>query len=259
MKSCRALALVIPFTVLSSAAWADCTPISSLPYTISVSGEYCLTSDLSAPTDGAISIDASRVTLDLNGHALAGNGAGWGITNAWPPLGDGSDSLVIRNGVVRGFGIGVSLSTSRSVVENVRFERNTSTGLWLLGTDNLIRRNRFVATGGTEAIYAGGQRLRVLDNDIVGFASVGPAQSATGIFAYAEDCLVERNRVVGATTGIRAMNKEKMISANRIQGGSLGIEYSATPGHQGTGKYRDNLTTGVTTPYLGGTDVGGNN
>jgi hypothetical protein len=42
---------------------------------------------------------------------------------------------------------------------------------------------------------------------------------------------------------------------NRITGADSGIEFSISA----SGKYRDNLTSGVTTPFLGGTDAGNNN
>jgi hypothetical protein len=41
---------------------------------------------------------------------------------------------------------------------------------------------------------------------------------------------------------------------NRITDADLGIDFAL-----GTGKYRDNLTFGVTTPYNGGTNAGNNN
>ncbi len=42
---------------------------------------------------------------------------------------------------------------------------------------------------------------------------------------------------------------------NRISGGDRGIDFSIG-GYGAFGKYRDNLTYGVVTPFLGGTPVG---
>jgi hypothetical protein len=47
------------------------TPISSLPFTISASGSYYLTTNLSISTGDAITISASNVTLDLNGFTIS--------------------------------------------------------------------------------------------------------------------------------------------------------------------------------------------
>jgi hypothetical protein len=44
-----------------------------------------------------------------------------------------------------------------------------------------------------------------------------------------------------------------LVVNNRITGADRGIDFL------GTGKYRDNLTADVTTPFFGGTDAGNNN
>jgi hypothetical protein len=50
-----------------------------------------------------------------------------------------------------------------------------------------------------------------------------------------------------------------MALDNRIHGPARGIVFSAGGAGPGIGKYRDNLTLNVTTPFIGGTDAGGNN
>src|SRR5687768_1232856 len=52
------------------------TPIASLPFTISAPGSYYLTTNLTGST--GISIRSSHVSLDLNGFAVTGSGAGSG-------------------------------------------------------------------------------------------------------------------------------------------------------------------------------------
>src|SRR5207249_2839952 len=70
-------ALAFLFTVLAAqpaAYGAGCTPISSLPYSITAPGKYCLSGDLSISdsTSAAITISASNVLLDLDGYTLSG-------------------------------------------------------------------------------------------------------------------------------------------------------------------------------------------
>jgi hypothetical protein len=48
-----------------------------------------------------------------------------------------------------------------------------------------------------------------------------------------------------------------LVVNNRITVADREIEYESGSGS--TGKYRDNLTFGVTTPFTGGTDAGNNN
>ena len=51
-------------------------------------------------------------------------------------------------------------------------------------------------------------------------------------------------------------SQNAQVVDNRISDVQTGVEYSSGA----TGKYRDNLTDGVATPFLGsGTDAGGNN
>ena len=49
------------------------TPISSLPHTITESGSYYVTGNLSSTGDGIV-IEASGVTVDLMGFSLTGDG-----------------------------------------------------------------------------------------------------------------------------------------------------------------------------------------
>jgi hypothetical protein len=60
-----------------------------------------------------------------------------------------------------------------------------------------------------------------------------------------------RNNTIGiAVTGTNAL-----VVNNRIGEADIGIFFPATA----AAKYRDNLTTNVNTPYVGGTDAGNNN
>jgi len=76
------------------------TPISSAPFTISVSGSYYLTKNLSVSSGNAISITANGVTLDLNGFTIsstAASAAGYGIL-----LNSALRDSTILNGHIRG-------------------------------------------------------------------------------------------------------------------------------------------------------------
>ncbi len=48
-------------------------------------------------------------------------------------------------------------------------------------------------------------------------------------------------------------NVDNLAGGNRITDAPAGMEF------EGGGKYQGNLTSGVATPYTGGTNVGGNN
>jgi hypothetical protein len=59
----------------------------------------------------------------------------------------------------------------------------------------------------------------------------------------------------GNAWGLRlASASGAVVEGNRITSADYGIFYAVS-----TGKYMDNLTSGVATPFIGGTDAGGNN
>ncbi len=77
------------------------TEIRSLPYTITSSGFYYITKNLTCTTgDQAIRIEASDVTLDLMGFSIIGPGSGASMHGIYMHL---VDNVEIRNGTVRSF------------------------------------------------------------------------------------------------------------------------------------------------------------
>src|SRR6185503_15533594 len=77
------------------------TPISALPFNITNAGAYYLTTNLSG--NAGISINASNVTVDLNGFSLLGAGNGTGIL-----VGSAQVGISVRNGGVRRWQAGVN-------------------------------------------------------------------------------------------------------------------------------------------------------
>ncbi len=77
----------------------DRIPIDSLPYTISTTGSYYVTANLSGPV--GITISTSNVSLDLNGYALIGTA---GNASEGIKLSAAYSNIVIRNGSVTGWG-----------------------------------------------------------------------------------------------------------------------------------------------------------
>ena len=103
---------------------------------------FRLTGPLATGSGGnVIEIQSPHVTVDLNGFA---------ITCGTPPCGgnaidSSSNNITVRNGTVRGFAIGVNLTGSGALVEDVRAIGNT-TGL-SVGDDCIVRNNIATASG----------------------------------------------------------------------------------------------------------------
>ena len=239
------LALVLS-PVPAQAETVNCTPVTALPALINVQGIHCFTGDLStAITSGnAIDIQTNNVVLDLNGFKLGGLAAGPG-TNANGIQASDRQNITIRNGTIRGFFIGILLTGSAAsqghVVEDIRADQNTFAGIEVNGTGNIVRNNQVVTTGGSTCcavdaygILVSGAEARVLNNDVTDTFKQGSG-IARGI------------TILGAaSTGL--------VVNNRITVADRGIEY-----FDSTGKFSDNVTFDVTTPFTGGTDIGNNN
>ena len=229
----------------------NCTPVTTVPAVITSSGVYCLTGDLGTTmvSGSAIEIQTNNVVLDLNGFKLGGLGAG-SSTAAWGISAADRKNITIKNGTVRGFYQGITLGPVGSsasqghVVEGIRAEQNWAVAIFAEGSGNIIRNNLVVETGGSTlsgqpdvsavGIHVGGAGPRVLNNDVINTFKQG-AGTAKGI---------SLSIAIGG-----------LAVGNRITQADQGIVYDQFS----SGKYRDNLTLGVTTPFSGGTAVGTNN
>ena len=232
--------VIVPVLALCSIAQAEttqCTTITTVPATLASAGSYCLGGDLASTATGssaAITIAANDVTLDLNGHALAGPGgsnAGYGIYAI------AQHGLRIRNGLLRGFSYGVLITdtttgfppnpsgASRShEIGGLRVE-GASVGISVLGQFSDIHDNTvFDATSG--GIYAASGSVagtagavNVRRNQI--FNTISPsAASVYGISVGGFGSIVEDNRVntlrgASSSAGIVVAGSAAIVSNNR--------------------------------------------
>jgi Right handed beta helix region len=248
-----------------------CEPVYELPYVITEQGSYCLVRNLStAITSGAaISIETDYVTLDLRGLKVGGGAAGPSSLAVGVRAVD-RRNVTVANGNIRGFWKGVLLddtspdqTTAQAYrVEGIRADENIDAGIEVRGRASVVRGNQVVATTGTDGgdtagIRVAGPLSRVRDNEVSDTASAATAYGV--LVASSPGSVVERNRVSGAagavTTGVGVQGStDALVMANRVLGAAEGVHFSGS-----SGKYRDNVTAGVVTPYVGGTDAGNNN
>jgi hypothetical protein len=186
-----------------------CQPISAVPYTISQSGQFCVTADLasSQTSGGAIEVAADNVVLDFQGHTLDGTGAGL-RTQA-----DGVHSLnrhdiTVRNGHIVAFYVGVHLditTDSRNhVVENMRFDHARWKAIKLEGFDNVMRGNLVLDTGGAGNHVDGvsacenqmGGSVQAYNNTIINVGVGEDESSPDGMMLYCRDTIAIGNRIV---------------------------------------------------------------
>jgi len=203
---------------------------AGFPVSITNSGSYRLTSDLSVSGVGLSAITLANgltdVTLDLNGFEIEGPGSGTGHGVSL----DANSNVEIRNGTISDFGYsGVSgVTSSHSRVLDLRVHGNGLRGISLPGNGNRIEVCRVASNGGGIDIGNAGlvRGCTIVENlgsgIFVSEGLVGPAEAATitdnqvyenegdGINCSSDSCLVTHNLVVG--------NDDKGIHAG---GGSL--------------------------------------
>jgi hypothetical protein len=120
------------------------TPITSLPFTISTSGNYYLPANLTTavPAGAAITITASEVYLDLNGRTLANS-----IKSnfAYGVLVFNQVDVTVQNGDIDGFYIGVFFSpnstdvNAKNTADNLRLNGNGVGVFSLSGTSSWVK------------------------------------------------------------------------------------------------------------------------
>ena len=253
----------------------NCTPIPSLPWTITTQGIHCLTSDLTtAMTYGnAVEIQTNNVVIDLNGHKLGGLAAGPG-TLTIGIYAYRRQNITIKNGTIRGFQYGVHLeditpyTTSQGhVIEDIRADMNTIYGIEVFGRGNIIRNNQVVDTGGATfhnyayGIMVWGPGNRVLSNDVYETKEQSAGVAYGILVAGGDGSVVLNNRVgnqafgAGSSVGIAlASSANVFVKSNTVSKMGWGILFDNSPG-----LYGDNLASGCTTSFSGGTPAGSTN
>jgi hypothetical protein len=164
------------------------TQITSLPYTISTSGSYILTGNLTgAGGSNGITITADNVTIDLRGFALIGpGGAGTeiGVT------GTNRNGIAIQHGIVSGWaGDGISLNQSLpglydNELADLRVDHGGSNaGSFPLGWGIMLQGGRVADCSVTASGSASGGGLQVFGgnvNNCDAYSNTGTGILATG-------------------------------------------------------------------------------
>jgi hypothetical protein len=180
------------------------TPISSLPFTITSAGSYYLTTNLTGVAGAnGITVQASGVTIDLRGFALAGvAGSLNGLT-----VSSAESGLSIFGGVVESWGgAGVSAANaSGSHFSQLILSQNSSHGL-VAGTNSVVR--DCVATGNSGDGLDLTSSCLAEDNNC-------QTNSLCGIHVLGNTCRVEGNLVgTNGTSGLQVDGSQNLIVKN---------------------------------------------
>jgi hypothetical protein len=189
--------------------------------TITISGSYAVENNLTATGDCLV-IAADFVTIDLAGFVLMGNRSGAGVVDPFPPA--AHRGVVVRNGTVTNFGVGISLGDG-SRVEGVQAISNTSVGIFIAGgvvTGNIVMNN------GAEGISAG--TAEISPGVKKGAVVTGNFANANAISGITADGVVTGNSasgngLVGGVAGFGAVTGN---FANGNTGNGIGINQGST-------------------------------
>jgi len=274
----------------------NCTAITNalVPYTITAPGVYCVTEKISTnlASGAAITINANNVVLDLNDFAI-GNLAAGVSTLAIGVLALDRQNIVLQNGILRGFWVGVGLfngttfgqataTSSGHLVQNVTSDHSYVVGIIAEGPDCTVSNSRILSTQGSAVVNPlaptqvnkafgiiveqGGNahvsNNAVFDTDCANGCTASTALAVAIYAGNAPDAVVESNAVMNTTPPTAATaagivvdrtSPNVLVDGNAISKWTNGVIYTGTGA---TGKYRNNVTQHTTTPYSGGTPVG---
>lgn len=201
--------------------------------TINAPGAYRLAQNLNfqgANLEACLKIKASNVSIDMQGHTITGTGIGTGISaDENPPL----SNIEIRNGTVRSFRSGISLSVTSDVrVERMQVLDNTFAGI-SVSTDSggAIVSSNIVARTDGRGILVSGDGTLVVDNSVVHNNGTGidvraPStvrgnvsnhNGATGISVRCPALLIDNTAVSNRSGDLFSVGTGCRVSNNLIQ------------------------------------------
>ena len=247
-----AAAIVLGFAASAGAAdgtieinQAKVLATTGFPYTISVSGSYRLTGNLTVPAStNGINVTAGNVTIDLNGFSIVGPG-----TTSATPIGIDANAFLVtvENGIVTGFGTGVDVG-SGGIVRNIHADANFN---------GIETSNNGVVTGCTANNgNTGGTGIEceatctisgnTANGDSAGGITCGAPGSGIG-------CVISGNTVTKDGVGIHCTGQGCLISGNTVAVNNTGMEAV-----DGTTLYAGNVLYNNTSPFTGGSSFGTN-
>jgi parallel beta-helix repeat protein len=189
-----------------------------------------LTSDLIGCPSFGVAIGADGVTLDLNGHAIEGalgsNGPDdVGVLNgSLPPAGTGGHAnVVVENGTIRGFDIGIGgAGGSNDVFRRLTVAHNSLMGIACGCSASVIKDSVLLDNPDTEIVAPPNGRVT---HNFVGGSSRGGIQLTRNV-------LVDNNYVTGNILGIDMTETGggNVVRHNYVSGNTWGVHFGDDSG-----------------------------
>ena len=231
------------------------TVISAIPYVITSSGNYVLEKSLTLPVSqvsgNAITINASNVTIDMNGFAITKNQTG-NTPHCFGIYALNRANITVKNGLIFGFYEGIRFdfieggnTNSNHLVDGVRFTNEQAFGIVLIQTTNSLIQNCAMASTGFDTS----------GNVVSGFG----AGIDLAVNAGVANALINNRIIKSLQAGIETKGGQALggtyLEGNLSSKSAIGFDLSPND------KYRNNTTISCTLPFSanGAVDLGGNN
>lgn len=241
------------------------TPISTVPFTISTSGSYYLTSNIAVSTGNAITIAADDVTLDLNGFTISSSASPASGTAVL--LSSTRKNVTVKNGHIRGtttfsgtfttggFLDGIINSSSSSL--NLRVSDVSVLGLGDDGIDFALTSVPSMVIERCTVSICGGTGIRAaLVRDCVALT--------TGDTAIASDCAInstgETVSSVAGSNGVSGLSVVQnsigtSVSGNGVQGQQVTNSFGTSTSGNGLNATNALNCQGVSTSGTNGINI----
>ena len=135
-KTTLALAILLPLgigaTSLAAQTISDCGPVTA-------PGTYTVTTDITAPPDtNCLTISASEVAIDLQGHTISGSGFSSGIIAGFGSGTAPLQNIIIANGTITGFNQNINLIVDYVLISNITVVEGGFSGISNSGSVNVV-------------------------------------------------------------------------------------------------------------------------
>jgi parallel beta-helix repeat protein len=219
-----------------------------------VTTDLTLESDLSCPGD-AFTVAGSDLKINLNGHTVAGAGAGVGIRVS------SAQGVSIYGGTVRGFLQGIFLGASTDIeIKNNEFTENGTAVLLQASSGNTIKDN-VARANGLRAFMIRPNLAGVVstNNDVVGNLII---DNPTGIFLINQPGnTIKGNTISGSSVAAIDLSpgggSGNMIKGNLLTTSAAGIRFTAGwTGNTVVGNIIQTNDCGIQGPTAGNTIQG---
>ena len=183
-----------------------------------VTQDVRLDSDLRDCAGVGLIVGAAGVTVDLDGHTIDGTGRGTGVVNGYGN--HGHRDVLVRNGTVAGFKVGVRSGGRSFELRHVAVTENATGGVVLRGSDCSVVRSTIADNGYGHGISITSARgCRIDANRVTDHLGAGVIASRS------KDVTIEDNRIASARrAGIMlAATSGSTVERNIVSANDVGI------------------------------------